>query len=232
MASLTETISIIIVDDHALVREGMVEILSTVDGFTVIGEAGNARQAIAMTAEFRPDVVLLDVEMGDSDVAKTIAGIHACCTDSRIIILTMHDDPILIRRLLTHGIHGYLLKNATRQELIAAIRSSLDNTRAVLPPALSLRTHYAPARRRPPKLLLSPREIEILTLVGDALSNLQIARRLLLTEATVKRHLRVIFTKLNAVSRIDAVNRAIALGLLEPPKQRYAGPEGTPGLER
>lgn len=228
MASLTQATSIIIVDDHALVREGMTEILSTVDGFIVIGEAGDARQAIAMTAEFRPDVVLLDVEMGDSDVATTIAGIRACCTDTRIIILSMHDDPILVRRLLSRGVHGYLLKSATRQELIAAIRGSLSSTQAMVSPSLNLHSHRGGGRRRLPKPLLSFLEIEILTLVGDALSNLQVARRLDLTEATVKRHLRVIFTKLNAVSRIDAVNRAIALGLLDPPKQRLGAVETRP----
>jgi DNA-binding NarL/FixJ family response regulator len=233
MASLTETTSIIIVDDHALVREGMVEILSTVDGFTVLGEAGDARQAIAMTAEFRPDVVLLDVEMGDSDVVKTIAGIHACRTDCRIIILSMHDDPALIRGLLAQGVHGYLLKNATRQELIGAIRSSLHIPPAV-PSAFPLPSQRTPQTAaleppqppsgKPPKPLLTSREVEILRLVSEALTNLQVARRLLLTEATVKRHLRVIFARLNAVSRIDAVNRAIALGLLDPPQQRYDGP--------
>lgn len=226
MAKQSDAVSILIVDDHALVREGVVEILSTVDEFTIVGEAGDATEGIAMAGKHRPDVLLLDVEMGDSDVTATVTRIRESSPDTRIIILSMHDDPTLIRVLIAQGVRGYIVKNANRHELIAAIRCSIISTQVVLSTSLSLlsadpRTESPAQQHR----VLTSREIEILALVADALSNAQVARRLLITEATVKRHMRVIFGKLGAVSRIDAVNRAIALGALEPPssiRHRFA----------
>jgi DNA-binding NarL/FixJ family response regulator len=225
-----EHITILIVDDHALLREGLREILEAQDDMVVVGEAGDSASAIALVAEKRPNVVLLDVEIPGEDVTTTVSRIRALSSDSKVIILSMYDGPQLLRSLLAVGVRGYLLKSVHRQELVTAIRSAhSDNGRVVL--AVS-RESLAQAQE-PSSDLLSAREREVLELTAQALSNTQIASRLSLTEATVKRHLRNIFVKLGAVSRIDAVNKATAASLITvkdrpaaPRKLRLAPPDG------
>ncbi|SRR6266545_129005 len=211
MTQPNDRITILIVDDHALLREGLREILEAQDDLMVIGEAGDSASAIALVAEKRPDVILLDVEIPGEDVTTTVSRIRSLSPDSKVIILSMYDGPQLLRSLLAAGVRGYLLKSVHRQELVTAIRSAhSDNGRIVL--AVS-RESLAQAQQ-PSSELLSAREREVLELTAQALSNTQIASRLSLTEATVKRHLRNIFVKLGAVSRIDAVNKATAASLI------------------
>jgi DNA-binding NarL/FixJ family response regulator len=211
MTQPNDRISILIVDDHALVREGVREILETQDDMTVVGEAGDSASAIALVAEKHPNVVLLDVEIPGEDVTATVARIRSLSPDTQVIILSMYDGPQLLRSLLAAGVRGYLLKSVHRQELVAAVRSAnSDDGRIVL--AVS-RESLAQAQE-PSTGPLSAREREVLELTAQALSNTQIASRLNLTEATVKRHLRNIFVKLGAVSRIDAVNKAAAASLI------------------
>lgn len=211
MTQPNDHITILIVDDHALLREGLREILDAQDDLMVIGEAGDSASAIALVAEKRPDVILLDVEIPGEDVTTTVSRIRSLSPDSKVIILSMYDGPQLLRSLLAAGVRGYLLKSVHQQELVTAIRSAhSDNGRIVL--AVS-RESLAQAQQ-PASELLSAREREVLELTAQALSNTQIASRLSLTEATVKRHLRNIFVKLGAVSRIDAVNKATAASLI------------------
>ncbi|MET0520450.1 MAG: response regulator transcription factor [Jiangellaceae bacterium] len=230
MSQPNEQIRIVIVDDHALLREGLREILEAQDDMSVVGEAGDSASAVALAAEKRPDVILLDVEIPGEDVTVTLGRLRSHTPDSHVIILSMYDGPQLLRSLLAAGVRGYLLKSVHRQELVAAIRSvHSDEGRIVL--AVS-RESLAQAEG-PAADLLSTREREVLELTAQALSNTQIASRLRLTEATVKRHLRNIFVKLGAVSRIDAVNKAAAASLITvkerpatPRKLRVAPPNG------
>jgi DNA-binding NarL/FixJ family response regulator len=132
----------------------------------------------------------------------------------------MYDGPQLLRELLALGICGYLLKNSTRQELVAAIRNARADDAPVL---LAVSRESLTQVQGPVAGALSGREREVLQLVGQAMSNAQIAGRLCLSEATVKRHLRNIFTKLGAVSRIDAVNKALAASLISPRVPVHSG---------
>jgi DNA-binding NarL/FixJ family response regulator len=222
----TEPITILIVDDHALLREGLREILEAQDDMSVVGEAGDSSAAVAMAAETKPNVILLDVEIPGEDVSVTLSRIRSLSPESLVIILSMYDGPQLVRTLLTAGVRGYLLKSVHRQELVAAIRSvHSDEGRIVLAVSReSLAQTEGPAAD-----VLSSREREVLELTAQALSNTQIASRLRLTEATVKRHLRNIFVKLGAVSRIDAVNKATAASLISV-QERPSAPRQLGGI--
>jgi len=201
-----DQITILIVDDHALVRQGVRRLLETQQDVRVVGEAGQADAAVALAAATEPDIVLLDVEIPGGEVTETVRRIGENSPRSRIIILSMHEGPDLVQATLAAGIRAYLLKSVHWQELVVAIRAvHADGDRVIL--GVSQESLQA-ARPRPEPGELSDREREVLGLVGQALSNNQIASRLGLTEATVKRHLRNIFTKLGAVSRLDAVNKA------------------------
>jgi DNA-binding NarL/FixJ family response regulator len=201
-----DQIRILIVDDHALLREGLRQILDRQEGLQVAGEAADSHTTVALAAAEQPDVVLLDVEIPGSDVVTTVKQIRTCSPGSRVIILSMHESPQLVQALLAVGIRGYLLKSSHWQELVAAIRAVYNSSDRIILGVSRESLGYAPTSLSP--RTLSARELEVLDLVAEGLSNWQIASRLQLTEATVKRHLRNIFIKLHAVSRIDAVNKA------------------------
>jgi DNA-binding NarL/FixJ family response regulator len=208
-------ITVLLVDDHALVREGLREILETQPDIKVVGEAQDSVTTIALAAETQPDIVLLDVEIPGGEVTTTVSQIRNRSPASRVIILSMYEGPQLVRALLAAGIRGYLLKSIHWQELVVAIRAiRADDDRIVLGVS---RESLGSVRPEPARGALSARELEVLDLVAQALSNGQIASRLQLTEATVKRHLRNIFVKLGAVSRLDAVNKAKEWQRHQPP---------------
>jgi DNA-binding NarL/FixJ family response regulator len=202
---------IVMVDDHTLLRQAVREILDFEPDMRVVGEAGNSDDAVQLIARARPDVVLLDVEIPGDDVRTTMRRVRRCSPDSRVLVLSMYDEPQLVQDLLNLGVRGYLLKSVSRHELVAAIRSvRSDEARVVL--SVSRRS-LAQAEPGTPAVL-SSREIEVLLLAARAMSNAQIGARLSITESTVKRHLRNVFAKLGAVSRIDAVNKAAAASLI------------------
>jgi DNA-binding NarL/FixJ family response regulator len=204
-------ITVVLVDDHVLMREGLREILETQPDIAVVGEAGDSATAVEVVVAHQPRVVLLDVEIPGDEVTTTVGRLHELAPRTEIIILSMYDGPHLLQRLLALGIRGYLLKSVTRQELVAAVRNACaDDGRIIL--SVSRRSlAQVPAATTG---ALSRRELDVLELAAQAMSNAQIAARLYLTEATVKRHLSNIFAKLGAVSRIDAVNKAVAASLI------------------
>lgn len=226
MTMQAEPTTVLIVDDHVLVREGLRGILETQEDLHVVGQASDAASTVAVAAETQPDVVLLDIEIPGGDAPATVRRIHACSPQSRVIILSMYEGSQLVDDLLAAGVRGYLLKSVHWQELVLAIRTVVaDSNRLVLGVS---RKSLRPLREKPSDEVLSNREREVLALVGEALSNRQIAARLSLTEATIKRHLRNIFVKLGAVSRLDAVNKATELGTLAASPAAGAGGSESP----
>jgi DNA-binding NarL/FixJ family response regulator len=205
---MSRPIKIAIVDDHTLFREGVRRVLESEHDIEVCGEAGCGPDAILLVAATAPDVVLLDVEMPGDGVSATVRRLKEISPGTAVIILSMYDESALVRSLIDQGISGYLLKSVTSGELLAAIRSSRTGGRLIL--AVSARSTVGDRDGH----LLSRREREILELAAQALSNSQIATRLFVAEATVKRHMHNAFRKLGAVSRIDAVNKAKAAAII------------------
>jgi DNA-binding NarL/FixJ family response regulator len=209
-----EPIRVVIVDDHTLFREGIREMLALEPEITVLAEGSSGPDAVLLAGRYQPDVMLLDVSMPGDGPTATIEQVRAVSPRSRLIILTMHDDPDLMRELTDRGASAYLVKSVSRKELTAVVR--------LVPRSADTVVLYVPRRtiqgvERLPPDLLSPRELEVVRLVALALSNVQIAHRLTITEATVKRHLSNVYTKLGAVSRLDAINKAVAARLIKRP---------------
>lgn len=211
MLPSTDHVRVLIVDDHVIVREGLREILESQDDIEVVGDVGDSAGAVSLAAEKRPDVVVLDIEIPGDDVRVTVRRIQRLTPKTKIVILSMYEEPPLLQSLLAAGVRGYLTKSIHRDDLVSAIRSvCAEDGRVVLKvSAESLACAVGPSSD-----VLSHRERDVLELTAQALSNAQIAARLDITEATVKRHLRNIFVKLGAVSRIDAVNKAVAASLI------------------
>ncbi|GAB1692426.1 response regulator transcription factor [Krasilnikovia sp. M28-CT-15] len=205
------TTNVMLVDHHTLFRDGVRSILQANQNIRVVAEAANGTTAVEVAPRARPDVILLDVDTGGTHVTTVVRRVRETVPHCHVIVLTMHDDAQLLSELLGLGIRGYLLKTVGWKDLVAAVSSVVtDPDRVVLSvsPSTVARAHT------PQVNPLSSRESEILQLTSHAMSNAQIANRLSLTEATVKRHLHNVFRKLNAVSRLDAVNKARAAGLL------------------
>ena len=210
-------ISVVLIDDHALVRDGVRGILEAEGDIRVVGEAADSVGGLRRVVEHQPDIVLLDVALPGGEAAETVTRMRRLAPASQIIILSMYDGPQMLRRLFAAGVRGYLLKSVDRQELVAAVRGVHgDPDRVVLAVSRSSISQI----QAEPEYVLSARETEILELVAQALSNGQIAMRLNITEGTVKRHLRNVFRKLGAVSRIDAVNKAVGASLIGRPGSR------------
>ncbi|WP_237321044.1 response regulator transcription factor [Streptomyces sp. JJ36] len=213
---------ILIADDHTLFREGVTEILTAAGGVEVVGQAHSGEDACRKAAALHPDVVVLDVEMPGQGVRETLARLRRDAPHSRVVVLTMHDDVVLARELLSLGAGAYLVKGSSRHELLSAIHS-VRVDRGPGHVILSVSQQGLDRVEAPQGEALSTREREVLTLAAEALSNAQIARRLSIAEGTVKRHLRNIYGKLGAVSRLDAVNKAKAAALISGPRPGDAG---------
>jgi DNA-binding NarL/FixJ family response regulator len=206
---------VLLVDDHRLFREGLAELLAVEEDLEIVGQAGDSVAAARMAAGMRPNAVLLDVEMPYHPVPVTMRNIRQASPHTRILILTMHDDFALLQRVLADGAHAVLIKTASRQELVGAIRAVGYQGRTVLSVPQHSVSKLGSRARNP----LSCREVEVLGLAAGALSNAQIAAQLFITEGTVKRHLTNIYAKLGAVSRLDAVNKAQAGRLIQIPQR-------------
>lgn len=203
------TIRLVLVDDHPVVRAGMRALLEGA-GMVVAGEAGDAATAERVVAETDPDVVCMDLALGDGpDGVECTRRLVAAKASRRVLILTTFDTHADILRAIEAGAAGYLLKDAEPARLIAAIESAARGETVLAPVVAASLTR---ASSSPDSL--TARELEVLSLVAEGASNRQIARRLFLSEATVKTHLAHAFDKLQAENRTAAVAAARALGLL------------------
>jgi DNA-binding NarL/FixJ family response regulator len=212
--SSSAPITVLIADDHPVVREGLRGMLAAEPGITVVGEAGSGDEAVAMARLHQPQVVLMDLRMPHGDGVLATAGILATAPSTRVVVLTTYETDADIVRAVEAGATGYLLKDTPRSDLVSAIRAAARGE-TVLGPTVAGRlvSHL----RRPATEPLSAREVEVLTLVARGRTNAQIGRALYISEATVKTHLLRAFGKLGVSDRTAAVTRAIELGMLPAP---------------
>ncbi|MFF3411185.1 LuxR C-terminal-related transcriptional regulator [Streptomyces sp. NPDC002742] len=211
-------IRVVIADEQSLLRESLCALLDTEPGVEVVGQTGRTAELLPLVTRTRPDLVVLDIHMTTADnrealVNRLLHGIPAC----HVLVLSMLDQPRLVQSLLDLGIHGYLHKSIGYNALIDAVHAQRE-TRAYRTVTLPLHPRPPHTNRTDPTTGpdLSAREIEVLSHAAAALSNRQIAARLGITEGTVKRHLSNIFDKLDAVSRLDAVNKAAHMRFIHP----------------
>ncbi|SDK37416.1 DNA-binding response regulator, NarL/FixJ family, contains REC and HTH domains [Nonomuraea maritima] len=204
-------IRVMIVDDHPVVREGLLGMLESEAGLEVAGEAGSGDEAVVRAAELRPDVVLMDLRMRGGDGVSATARILADRPETRIVVLTTYENDQDIVRAVEAGAAGYLLKDTSRADLVAAIAAAARGETVLSP---SVASRLVSRMRAPSTVALSPREAEVLSLVAEGLTNAEIGRRLFISETTVKTHMLRIFGKLGVSDRTAAVTTALAQGLL------------------
>ncbi|MFI5708807.1 response regulator [Kribbella sp. NPDC051620] len=212
------TVRVLVVDDHPVVRSGLIGMLAVTDDIEVVGEAGDGEEALALVESTRPDVVLMDLRMPRRDGVSATGAIVSGYPTTRVLVLTTYDTDTDILHAVEAGAAGYLLKDTPHAELLDGIRAASRGETVLAGPVAArlmsrLRTP-APAAVQP-----SPRELEVLAAVARGLSNAEIGRELFIGEATVKTHLQRLFTKLDVDDRTRAVTVAIERGLLPSPRR-------------
>jgi DNA-binding NarL/FixJ family response regulator len=201
-------IRVLCVDDHPLVRKGIAAILSNESDIELVAEAGNGREAVEAFRRHRPDVTLMDLRMPQLDGTAAVKQIRAEFPEARVIALTSFDGDQDIYRALEAGMRGYLLKESVHTQIINAIRT-VHSGRRLMPQEVAQRlTEYFP------QVALTPREVEVLTLVAKGLANKQIAAKLGTAGGTVKMHVQNILAKLDATDRTHAVTIALQRGII------------------
>ena len=204
-----ECIRILIADDHSVVREGLVSLVKRKSDMTVVAEASNGREAVELWKEHRPDVTLLDLRMPELDGVGAIKEIREIDPNAHILVLTTFDGDEDIYRAIKAGAKGYLLKDTAREALMESIRR-VHAGQTCIPPALA-----AKLADRVSGEALSAREIEVLQRIAAGKSNKEIGAELFISEGTVKTHVKSIFSKLDVVSRTEAVATATRRGLIQ-----------------
>jgi DNA-binding NarL/FixJ family response regulator len=207
-------IRIVVVDDHALFRAGLISLLTTIPEFEIVGEAGDGREALNVVEKTKPDVVLLDVNMPVMGGVEMVEALHDN-HQPRILMLTIskHDEDLF--GAIAAGADGYLLKDAEPDDLRRAINHVAEG-RSVLSPEVTGRVLKAVSSSQgiPPEVALSKREMDVLRCLAKGMTSAQIASDLYISENTVKTHVRHILEKLEASNRAEAVSRAIQLGII------------------
>lgn len=207
------SIRIVVVDDHPVVRAGIVGLLAGEPDLLVVGEAPDGEAALEVAARERPDVVLMDLRMPVLDGASATARLLAVLPATRVVVLTTYETDADILRAVEAGASGYLLKDTPREELVAGVRAAADGE-TVLAPSVARRL-VSQVRHGADRL--TPRELEVLRGVAQGRTNAQIGSDLFITEATVKTHLLRVFAKLGVDDRTRAVTVAMERGLLPAP---------------
>ncbi len=204
---------ILVVDDHAVVREGLSSMLAREADFEIVGLAADGRAGLRMATAVHPDVVLLDMQLPDMHGLDVLARLAELSQPPRVIVLTVHDDEELVLNAVRGGAQGYVLKSASRDELVAAIRHVVSGGQRF--DEVVVRALLAEQTREQEPPVLSPRELEVLRLVAAGCSNKEVAGHLYLSVATVKTHLDEAYRKLGVSDRAHAVAVALRAGLLE-----------------
>jgi len=204
-------IRLLIVDDHPVVRDGLRGMFAGTAEFVVVGEAANGAEALELAQSLRPDVILMDLRMPGVDGATAIRQLTERAIPSRVLVLTTYDSDSDVMPAIAAGATGYLLKDSPREELFRAVRAA-HRGEAVLAPSVANR--LMSQLRSPSQEPLSERELAVLALIAEGLTNREAAARLFISEATVKTHLVHIYSKLDVNDRAAAVAAAFERGLL------------------
>ncbi len=207
-------IRLVIVDDHALFRSGLISLIQDIQGFEVVGEAGNGRDALEVVGQSKPDVVLLDVNMPIMGGVETVRMLRKQ-QDCRILMLTISKSEEDLFGAIAAGADGYLLKNATPEELEKSIHN-IHKGDSVLSPEVTRQVLKAVnfEQTRTPDFGLSSREMEVLQCLAQGMTTAEISSDLFISDNTVKTHVRHILDKLEASNRAEAVSKAMQLGLI------------------
>jgi DNA-binding NarL/FixJ family response regulator len=203
--------TVLLVDDHPVVRVGLREMINAETDLTVIGEAGSGAEAVVMAEHLRPDVILMDLRMPDVDGVTATERILAALPSTRVLVVTTYESDADILRAVEVGAAGYLLKDASGAELAEAVRNAASGKSVLAPSVADRLIRWV---RHPASVTLSAREVEVLALVARGKTNAEIASSLYISEATVKTHLLRAFNKLGVSDRTAAVTTAMSLGLL------------------
>lgn len=194
-------IRVLIVDDHAIVRNGLSQLLATADDLELVGAAAGGEEAVLMAAELRPDVILMDLSMPGTDGVAATARVVAADPTVHVLVLTSFSDRNSITDALEAGAQGYLLKHSEPETILSSIRQIVDGGSPLDPKAARV---LIESRRAPAESLLTAREEEVLEMISGGLANKMIARRLGITERTVKAHLTHIYQRLGVTDRTQA----------------------------
>ena len=209
-------IRILVADDHPMLREGLVAVLSTQPDFDVIGEASDGSEVVWLAERLHPDVILLDLEMPNADGVAALEMLRDADSRARTVVFTAYDTDERILGALRAGARGYLLKGASRKEIFDAVRT-VHSGGSLLQPAVTSRLleHVERGNERPEDL--TSRELEVLDLLAHGHKNSEIAEELFISERTVKFHVSSILAKLGVGNRTEAARIAARRGLLSPP---------------
>ena len=213
---------VLLIDDHEMSRRGLAAMLSTVDWVEVVGEAEGCQSGLAEIERHRPDIVLLDIRMPDMDGLACLEAIKGLDHPVAVVIVTLYDDRRYVLDAIRKGAAGYLLKDASTTDVLTTVAAVADGQLAIEPAllreALAARDEpspEAPARDQASAFSLTPRELDVLRLLAEGLTNKEIGGRLSIAEDTVKKHVQNIIWKLRAADRTQAAIVAYRAGLLD-----------------
>jgi len=214
---MTESIRVLIVDDHPIVRQGLATVLAQQEDIAVVGQAANGVEAVAQARELLPDIILMDLQMPEMDGVEAITKILADELDTHIIILTTFATDDYIFRGIEAGARGYLLKDSPPDEVVKAIRTVHRGDSLIEPRVASrlLDRLGQLSHPPPPESVLSKREIEVLQIMSTGAANKEIASQLVIGQSTVKTHIVRIFSKLGVNGRTEAVSEAVKKGIIQ-----------------
>jgi DNA-binding NarL/FixJ family response regulator len=210
-------IRLLLADDHRMLREGLRRSM-TEEGFEVVGEASDGLEAVKLSEELTPDVILMDVTMPEMDGVEAARRVHDAQPEVRIVMLTMHADTDVVASAIRAGASGYLVKDCSTEEIATAVRMAVSGDTALSPQLASSMLNELRKLERPSdsdeEHVITRREEEVLQHIADGCSTPEVAAKLFISQKTVKNHLASIYQKLDARDRTQAVLQAVRMGII------------------